>query len=32
MAQVDTNGKDGLILHEQFVHLQTENKQAKLQT
>ena len=28
MAQVDTNGKHGLFLHEQLVHLYTENTQA----
>ena len=32
MAQVDTNGKHGLFLHEQLVHLHTEITQAKLQT
>ena len=32
MAQVDTNGKHGLFLHEQLVHLHIENIQAKLQT
>ena len=32
MAQVDTKGKHGLFLHEQLVHLHTENTQTKLQT
>ena len=32
MAQVDTNGKHGLFLHEQLIHLHTENTQTKLQT
>ena len=31
-AQVDTNGKHGLFLHKQHVHLHTENTQTKLQT
>ena len=31
-AQVDTNGKHGLLLHEQHVDLHTENTQTKLQT
>ena len=31
MAQVDTKGKHGQFLHEQLVHLQTENTQTKLQ-
>ena len=30
--QVDTTGKHGLFLHEQVVHLHTENTQMKLQT
>ena len=32
MAQVDTDGKRGLFLHEQLAHLHPENTQAKLQT
>ena len=32
MAQVDTNGKHSLFLHEQLVHLHTENTQTKFQT
>ena len=32
MAQVDTNRKHGLFLHEQLVHLYTENIHTKLQT
>ena len=31
-AYVDTNGKHGLFLHEQLIHLHTENTQTKLQT
>ena len=32
MAQVHTNGKHGLLLHEQLGNLDTENTQTKLQT
>ena len=32
MAKVDTNGKHCLFLHEQLVHLHTENTKMKLQT
>ena len=32
MAQVKTNRKQGLFLHELLVHLHTENTQTKLQT
>ena len=32
MAQVDTNGRHGLFLHEQLANLHTENTQTKLQT
>ena len=32
MAQVETNRKQGLFLHEQLVHLHAENTQTKLQT
>ena len=32
MAQVDTNGKHSLFLHEHLVHLHAENTQMKLQT
>ena len=32
MAQVHTNEKYGLFLHEQLPHLHTENTQTKLQT
>ena len=32
MAQVNTNRKHGLFLHEQLIHLHTENTQMKLQT
>ena len=32
MAHLDTNGEHGLFLHEQLVHLHTENTQKKLQT
>ena len=32
MANVDTNGKHGLFLLEQLIHLHTENTQTKLQT
>ena len=32
MAHADTNGKHGLFLHEQFIHLHNENTQTKLQT
>ena len=32
MAQVDTDGKHGLFLHEQVAHLHTEITQVKLQT
>ena len=31
MAHVDTNAKHGLFLHEQLIHLHTENTQLKLQ-
>ena len=30
-ANVDTDGKRGLFLHEQLAHLHTENTQTKLQ-
>ena len=32
MAQDKIKGKHGLFLHEQLVHLHTENTQTKLQT
>ena len=32
MAQADTNGKHGLFLHEQLIHLHTKNTQTKFQT
>ena len=32
LAQVDTDGKHGLFLHEWLAHLHTENTQMKLQT
>ena len=32
MAQVDTDKKHGLFLHEQLTHLHTEYTQTKLQT
>ena len=32
MAHVDTNVKHGIFLHEQLIHLHTENTQMKLQT
>ena len=31
-AQVDTDGKHSLFLHEQLAHLHTENTQTKLET
>ena len=31
MAHVDANAKHGLFLHEQLIHLHTENTQTKLQ-
>ena len=31
MAHVDTNAKHCLFLHEQLIHLHTENTQTKLQ-
>ena len=31
MAHVNSNAKHGLFLHEQLIHLHTENKQTKLQ-
>ena len=32
MAQIDTNGKHRPFLHEQLVHLHTENTRVNLQT
>ena len=32
MAQFDSNGKNDVFLHEQLVHLHTENTQTNLQT